>query len=430
MTIMSRRGGAAFAAAATLLATSIAMPASAQEAEEAPSEETIWTQPVLLDGPDSFRYDLRANGINLDLWLTQFGQSAVGGDGDSALQYGGKIDARVTLIGDQLDIWPGLVISVHQEFIYGDDANNQGDGTYLPVNTALALPRLGDGDAETSIVVSQRFSEQFTVSAGKFNMLDAASRAPLIGGGGLDTFQNMALAAPISGVTPPYIIGISLSLDTDPVNFGLLIYDPRNAQDDSVINSLFGEGVTFSLSATIPLTIGGLPGFHSFRGVYSTQSGIDLRDIPQIVLPPEFGGIVREQSSYAYGSYTFQQYLARNPGNPRKGWGLFGEIGVSDGNPNPFSFHYYLGIGGDSPIGGRSNDRWGIAYFHYELSDDIRESVEQLGLDLGNESGVEAFYNLAATQWLRISANMQIIDPFPSASDTAIFLGMRTQLRF
>ena len=56
----------------------------------------------------------------------------------------------------------------------------------LPVNTALAFPTLGGYDYDLSLVVTQAFSENTTLSVGKFNMLDAAAKTPLLGGGGLD----------------------------------------------------------------------------------------------------------------------------------------------------------------------------------------------------------------------------------------------------
>ena len=42
----------------------------------------------------------------------------------------------------------------------GEDANNQGDGSLFPVNTAMGFPRLGGHEQDTSIIVTQAFSEQ------------------------------------------------------------------------------------------------------------------------------------------------------------------------------------------------------------------------------------------------------------------------------
>ena len=85
-------------------------------------------------------------------------------------------------------------------------------------------------------------------------MFDAASRRPLVGGGGIDTFWNLAVAAPITNITPAYIYGLSLNTRTDIGSFGLFIYDPRDAQNLNVIRDIFLEGATYSATATFPVT--------------------------------------------------------------------------------------------------------------------------------------------------------------------------------
>ena len=113
-------------------------------------------------------------------------------------------------------------------------------------------------------------------------MLDAAARTPLMGGGGEVTFWNIGLAAPVSGVTPPYIVGGAATLKTAPATFTLMVYDPRNAQDLSVIAHPFARGTTTSLSATVPITIFGLTGYHTLRAVYSTAEGFNFDEVPQL----------------------------------------------------------------------------------------------------------------------------------------------------
>ena len=145
-----------------------------------------------------------------------------------------KETALSTIIwdGEKIGLWSGLSMNLHQEFVYGDDVTTQNDGTYLPINTALALPRLGGHDHDTSIILTQKINDQATLSLGKFNMLDAAARTPILSGGGLNSFQNIGFAAPIN---PPYLLGASLSLRLERVSFNLIVYDPRNAQDSYLI---------------------------------------------------------------------------------------------------------------------------------------------------------------------------------------------------
>ena len=413
--------------------------AGATQAEEAAppgaGEASLWSRPSLLDYPGGPKERLRDLGVRLDLSLTQFVQGPISGDGRNTAQYGGKADIVAGLdLSRLLPIWDGASLTIHQEVVFGEDANTQGDGSALPPNTALGFPRLGGSDADTSVVFSQTLGDRAVLSLGKFNMLDAAARRPLEGGGGVDTFQNLGFAAPASGITPPYIVGASLSLRTEPVALSALVYDPRNAQDSDVFREPFDEGVTVSVTATRPTALFGLRGAHSLRGAYSTQEGLDLGNIPQIGVPDRFEDEIEASfetvRGYWYASYSFHQYFDSFEGSPGKGWGVFGEAAISDGNPNPVKGHWYLGLGGDSPIPGRSDDLWGVAVGQYIFSDAFKDAASTAGLNIENESIFEVYYNAALTPWARLSPNLQVVDPALAGSSSAVFLGLRGQLKF
>ena len=168
----------------TLLSYSAALlifcngPARADEAQSgSDTEHSLWSRPSLLDYPGGSKESLRRLGVTLDLSLTQFLQGPVSSDGRNTAQYGGKADIIGAIdLSRVLPNWDGALLTIHQEALFGQDANAQGDGTALPVNTALAFPRLGGSDADTSIVLSQKLSDSATLSLGKLNMLDAAAR--------------------------------------------------------------------------------------------------------------------------------------------------------------------------------------------------------------------------------------------------------------
>jgi porin len=409
--------------------TSVVLPAAlAVSATAASAEGSLWNQQSIFDTPGGLKESFAETGIGLDVWVTEFGQGILSGDGEKGIAWGGKGDVLATFDGGKLGLWQGFSVLVHHEVNWGEDANTRGDGSIVPVNTAMAFPRLGGEDHETSIVVTQALGERATISAGKFNMLDAASKTPILGGGGWDTFMNTALAAPISGVTPPYIAGVIASYRTDPAIFTLMVYDPRNAEDLEVIRTLFEEGVTTSLSVTVPTRIGGLQGFYGLRGVYSSAEGLDLASIPQLILPPGSQDI-KDKDNYLFGSLAAQQYLWQNPDNPEVGWGLFGLISISDGNPNPIAWSALAGIGGTGGFYSEI-DRWGIAYFHYEMSSELKDGLVDIGVGLEDESGIEAYYNLALAPWLRVSADLQWIDPATPGSENALIGALRTQIKF
>ncbi|MFO1089435.1 MAG: carbohydrate porin [Hyphomicrobiales bacterium] len=411
---------AAVACAIACVGGFVAGPGSAQ------AEDDLLTRPALFDVPGGPLQDLKSRGIDLYGSLTQFYQGLVAGEGDQNWEYGGKVDLIGTFVGQKLGLWKGLIVNAHFEYVYGSDVNFQGDGSIFPINTALAFPTLGGYDTDLSLVVTQMINDEATISIGKFNMLDVAAKTPLLGGGGIDTFMNTALAAPITGVTPPYILGAIATYDPGPVKFTFMAYDPRNAQNPDVFEDPFATGVVLSVIGTVPVTIHGLNGWQNLRVAYSTQDGFDFEDIPQLILPPETRDIETKDGSWYIG-YSFQQYLVQEDADPTRGWGVFGYAAISDGNPNPIQYAAFLGLGGNSLLPGRSDDRFGVGYFYYGLADSLKDGLRGFGLDYGNESGLEVFYNAAVTPWFRLSGDLQVIQP-SNGDETAVFLGLRGQL--
>jgi porin len=212
------------------LAASIAVTGASAQSSGQSDGSDLWSRATLLDGPGNPKEALRSRGIVVDVSHAQFYQGMVSGTGPNDWEYGGKVDAIATLDGAKLGLWQGLYVNIHQEWVYGDDVNNRG-GTAFPENTVLAFPRTGGFEHDTSIIVTQIFSPQASVTAGKFNMLDVLAKTPILGGGGVDTFMHIGFAAPVTGITPPYLLGANLTVKTEPAIFSFMVYDPRNAQN-------------------------------------------------------------------------------------------------------------------------------------------------------------------------------------------------------
>ena len=397
---------------AALVALALASPAAAED----------WAQPVV-----NLQQSLAAFGISLGGGVTGFGQGLAGGEGEYSVPFGGKADVLLGLDGGKLGLWPGLSVSAHLEQNFGQSANEQGAGAILPVNTALAFPTLGGTTTDLSLIVTQKFGDVVSISLGKFNMLDVIARTPLIGGGGETTFWNIGLAAPVSGVTPPYILGGVATLNTAPASFTLMVYDPRNAQDPDVIAHPFAQGTTTSLSAKIPTSFFGLTGYQTLRGVYSTAEGFNFDDAPQLLLPPGSTAKLTKQG-YVFGSYAVQQFLWADPDNPGKGWGLFAQISASDANPNPIGNTIIVGLGGSTP--GRADDRWGVAWCDYLWSGRLRNGLATFGGGLNDERVLEAYYDAAVAPHVRFGPDAQVIWPGTPGTSTALFLGLRGRVTF
>ncbi len=246
-----------------------------------PQALPLQNRPGLLDGPGSPLESLRQRGIDLTVTYTEFGQGLVEGDGNHSWRLGGKMLGKLVLDGAKLHLWKGFSINLTGELNDGANVNGMG-GSVLIQNTALAFPQDVGTGGDLSLNVTQRFGERVSLSIGKFDMINAPSRTPILGGGGLDTFWNIAFAAPPSGVLPPYMTGGNLSISTKPGTFTFMLYDPTNAQQKAGLNGWGTQGITGRISARFPAKIRGLQGFHTFTFAASSQTGLNLEDIPQL----------------------------------------------------------------------------------------------------------------------------------------------------
>ncbi len=190
---MLARNGAVLLAA---LALSVS-PTGALRADDFVS--ALRAQPSLMDTPDGPKEQLRRVGVTTDVWVTQFYQGVTSGDGATVSRYGGKMDAFLKVNAEKLGLWSGLHLNAQYEHYFGDNINRK-DFALIPVNAALAYVERDGYHSALSLSVTQDLGERFSVSAGKFNMMTLASRTPLIGGGGIDTFMNRAFALPSTGV--------------------------------------------------------------------------------------------------------------------------------------------------------------------------------------------------------------------------------------
>jgi porin len=234
-------------------------------------------------------------------------------------------------------------------------------------------------------------------------------------------------AAPPSGITPPSIFGGLLSMPMGASTLTLGVWDPASAINRSGIEDAFETGVAGMASLSVPTHFGGKLGIHTMTVQATSIEGLDLNDIPDILLPPESEVVLGQAQGGVMVRYALSQYLWQDPDNPKRGWGVFAQAGVWEDNPLPFQWGMIVGLTGSAPIASRPNDRFGVGYYRISLSPPLRNGLAPV-LELGDEQGVEAFYTLRFGEHVQLTFDAQYIDPFIRDLDDSVFLGARLRL--
>ena len=359
---------------------------------------------------------------------TQFVGAAVAGTGDGALRYGGRFDGYAVIDGKKSGLWDGLSIRLQGEFVYGKSVNRIGQRLLLPVNVALYFPSNDKQDFDLSYSIVQTFGRN-RLQIGKINLLDQSAAVPIVGGGGKEGFQHVALAAPPALLVSPKIYGAILTIPTRRVNFNIGVWTPEDYTNRIGPEGVFSSGLNAMVVATVPVRPGGLRGFQNFTVYVTSKKRQRPSDSPDINPPPEIADLPPAEPGGLHIRYGFQQFLWQDPQNTARGWGVFGHLGISNGMPEILDWSMTLGLGGSPPIASRPLDRFGLGYFRVSLTNRLVEGLAPL-VALEDEQGVEAFYTAEVTHGIRLTATGQVVDSLLKNGKTAVFLGMRARASF
>jgi porin len=374
------------------------------------------------------RSALQECGITFDLSTTHFYQGVAGGGLERSFLYGGRNDYFLNVDGEQLGLWKGGSFDLHGETRFGKSANFS-TGALSPVNEMLLVPTdSGCVTALTGVRFTQHLSDNVLIYAGKINTLDDV-RQPLTGATPLNGFLNTSLIFnTIFARTLPYSTlgaGFVVLQDEEPI-LSLSVYDPNDTPTTSGFENFF-DGATVFGTVNVPTRFFGLPGHQGLSGTYSTGRYTNLS--PSSYLDPvddlAFASAPKTRS-WAL-AYNFDQAVWASSDDPTKVWGVFGNLGIADDNPNPVRWYASVGVAGANPV--RPQDTFGVGVFYLGISDELKRSARPVS-PLRNESGAELYYNARVTPWFQITPDLQFIRPFEKNADTAVVLGVRAKIDF
>ncbi|WP_255547944.1 carbohydrate porin [Erythrobacter ani] len=356
------------------------------------------------------------------LVVSQFVDIPVAGDAPDIVRYSGRADAYVDIGGSLFGLDDSFTLNIQPEFTWGEDSN--GEIGVIPTNTALFRPG-GKGDFDVSIHLRKQWNSGVSLQIGKINTLPIAGALPIVGSDGHSGFQNLGIALPPTAIIPNTMIGAHLTV---PTNNGWVfrawVFDPDSQFERTGFETAFEDGVAFLAAATKITRIGNNPGFYSIGLAGSTRSAPNEELLPLPLLPNGQFGDAEDELAVSLSAY---QFLSVYPEAPGKGIGLLARFQLSDGDPTFLDWSGYFGIAGNPRF--RPQDRFGVAYFRYSLTDELVDDVAFF-LDLEDEQGVEVFYTLGFAKRFELTANAQVVNGAIGSDDTGVLLGMRLTSRF
>jgi len=386
----------------------------------------------LLGDWGGLRTTLADRGVTVNFDGTYSRQNVANGGLPHGHDYGSVYSSNLGIVVDtgKAGLWPGGFLTLRVEGRVGESVLPR-SGTTSPVNNDALFPLvpgpLEDGGwGLTELSYTQLLSKKIGIHFGLLNG-DVADANPIAGFmGSNDYFMNMGmLSSPVIIATAPTVtLGGGLIFHPSEANhFKLLVLGTNETAGINPFENY--EGTTFLGEWATKYELGGKPGGMTFTGAYSVgQERLRITDDPRILIADHVAGVPLASTEDSWSvMWNGFQYLS---GDETGGWGLFGRLGLSDGDPSTVRWSGAMGIGGVGLIPGRDKDRWGVGIFHQDFTD--KGVIPAAGID--SETGGELFYNIALCRGTNLTLHAQVIDSALPHVDTTVVLGARMGFNF
>ncbi len=424
---------AAAVALGLALTAAYSRPSQAQNATVAGAAEAdFWSRPQLTGNWGGGRDWLSAHGVTIDANGVYTFQGVASGGANRGDQTGNLLsgDLSFKLDTSKAGWWQGGFLAARLEGRTGDSVLRRA-GTTSPVDNDAVFPavpgKLGEDTWALSELVAMQFlSEHFGLLGGLINT--TAGDANPIAGSLISNahFLNMGfLYSPVETAVIPSVApgGGLILLPTKDIQGTLTVMGSTETAGKSPFDNY--DGTTLASEWTFKYQLAQRPGGMTIGGLYSINgSRLSVGEDPRILVQDALAGNSLKTDKDAWALYwNGFQYLQ---GDEKRGWGVFGRFGFSDGDPNPVAWSMAAGIGGVGLLPSREKDRWGVGIYYLKYAND--GVIEALGVD--DETGGEVFYNLELTPWMHVTLDAQVADSALPGVDTAFVLGSRVAISF
>ena len=429
----------------------------------------IFSRPRLTGDWDGSRDELAKRGIVLDVDLLLTPQVNMSGGRSIGGNLWGNVDYTLNIDTQKLGLWPGGFFKFQADTGFGSNIF-QDVGAIVPVNTAALLPGINNRTtALTNATLMQFLSPQFGLVAGKINTVDLG--VTYFYGDYSTQFMNAAFNFPMTLEQVPLSTfgGGVIGIPREDILLSALVLGPNGTPTSDSVSQAFDGSVLVLGSAQLTVKPFGLVGHQSVSFSWNDMQRFSLNQDPtnlaalllqtrfprlanpgpvlEAILAERFPNLLvpaqppnHSESSWAM-SYAFDQYFWQPDNDPKHGVGVFFGFGASDGNPNPVKYAFLTGLGGKGVVPGRPDDSLGIGIARTQFSNAFVPFLrQQFNLGLQHEDAIEMYYNISVTQWLNVTADLQVINPGLKKAlneigrlanvDTAVVGGARVRVRF
>jgi len=431
--------------------------------------ETVWNRDRLTGEWGGLRKDLEDHGVKPRVRFSQFLQGVTSGGLEQNGRYGGKVDWILDVdVSKFMGIWPGMLINLHAETQYGKSVITDVGPSALP-NTPMLLPLPNcDCTEVTNLTLTQGLWEgaipfqedkgAVVASAGMLNIVDLLTTSFPNFGYGLEGFLNYNALYPAW----PYLrfwflsqYGASLALfneDRGMPQVSFLVYGQDNVSDRWDISDSFSDGVGLMGLFRVFWDWGDLQGYAAVLASgstkeYSTVDRIDWEPpfpgFPQIIAPSP---VTEEGNPWNVNPFLYQEFWRpdenSNPETPigtvdeealgeheRKAYVWLSGV-LADKSPSFARWAVTGTVEALGPLASRPLDRLGFAGWYVAWNDVYKDELRLVGGRPRNVFGFELYYNLAITSWLRLTADLQLVQNLSKDDDLAVIPGGRLVMEF
>ena len=359
------------------------------------------------------RNDLANKGITFDIYMTQILQGVVSGGKSNVWEYGGRSQVTMTADTGKLGLWKGGFLTIEVEGNWGNGVNAN-TGSLMPVNTSQLFPLPGsDAIGVPAFNYTQFLSPNFAVMVGKVDPFSSDDNEFAHGkyAKGDTQFMNTAFNVnPLTLFTVPYTplgVGAVILPTGNPgdATIKFMVLTTSGTADTVGFNNVRSDDLTFFGEGRVRTDFFGMTGHQLIGGLVSTK---EYTSITQQLSLDAGTTLAKKKGSWVV-FYNFDQYFYEPVKGSGNGVGVFGRVGVADGDPNFLQYFYSFGIGGKGIFATRPNDRFGVGWYYININNPTLDTPFGSFQFLRDEQGIEAFYSFALTPWAHLTPNIQFI---------------------